>query len=187
MADTALGDYYEYLKTRSWKASLYRRLWLYPRLRALLPGRVLDVGCGIGDFLAFHGDAVGVDVNPSLVDHCVKRGLRAQLLLDSRYPFEDCSFDGVSLDNVLEHLEDPLSTVRESRRLLRQGGRFLVGVPGKRGYEADPDHKLHYELSDLDRVLTPEGFALVKAFEMPLPSFKDSFRQGCLYALFEKR
>jgi SAM-dependent methyltransferase len=187
MAETALHDYSEYLKTRSWKASLYRRFWLYPRLRAQLPGRVLDVGCGIGDFLSFHGNAVGVDVNPALVEHCVKRGLQASVVRDGQYPFDAGSFDGISLDNVLEHLHDPTPTVREVRRLLRSGGRFLIGVPGKRGYSADPDHKRYYELKDLERVLAAEGFVLLKHFYTPLPGLQDKVRQGCLYALFEKR
>ncbi len=59
--------YLAYLKNCSKLGLLYRRHWLYPRLCCYLRGRVLDVGCGIGDFVAFRPETVGVDINPVTV------------------------------------------------------------------------------------------------------------------------
>jgi ubiquinone/menaquinone biosynthesis C-methylase UbiE len=56
--------YFEYLMRRSFLGDLYRRYVLYPRLNLHLNGKVLDVGCGIGDMLSYRKNTVGLDVNP---------------------------------------------------------------------------------------------------------------------------
>jgi SAM-dependent methyltransferase len=73
-------------------------------------------------------------------------------------PFADASFDSVLLDNVLEHIEAPTLLLGEVRRVLVPGGRFLVGVPGQRGWESDPDHKVMYdEASSVRRWQVPDS------------------------------
>ena len=44
-------------------------------------------------------------------------------------PFEDASFDGVILKDVLEHLDDAVAAVREVRRVLRPGGQVFASSP----------------------------------------------------------
>src|SRR5437899_2599813 len=101
---TSDDHYFEYLQTRSALALSYRRWWLYPRLARRLEGLTLDIGCGIGDMLAFRPNTVGVDVNIRLVEHCRSLGFDACLMQPDVLPFEDGHFDSVLLDNVLEHI-----------------------------------------------------------------------------------
>ena len=105
MADQ--DQYFDYLMQRSRLGSLYRRHVLYPRLVRRLRGRMLDVGCGIGDMLAFRPDSVGVDINQRTVEYCRQRGLTAHRMDVDRLPFDDGTFDSVLLDNVLEHIAEP--------------------------------------------------------------------------------
>jgi SAM-dependent methyltransferase len=160
-------EYFEYLKTRSRLALAYRRLWLYPRLARALKGRVLDVGCGIGDMLKFLRGSVGVDINPKLVDYCRSQGLEAHVMAADRLPFESESFDGVTLDNVLEHIAEPEPLLKEIDRVLRPGGRFVVGVPGTLGYSLDPDHKRFYSEAGLHERVRRAGFVHVKTLHSP--------------------
>src|SRR5580704_11865707 len=69
------------------------------------------------------------------------RSLQDQALLANRVccnleslPFRSNSFDLVSLNNVAEHLPDPVTTVTEIARVLRDGGRVIVHTPNARSY-----------------------------------------------------
>lgn len=180
-------EYYQYLCTRSSRAAKYRSKYLYPKILSHLPGKVLDVGCGIGDFLAMRDGILGADINEHCVRHCTDLGLSARVI-ESDIPFESSFFDAAILDNVLEHIEDPRPILLEVSRVLKHRGLLMIGVPGKRGYASDPDHKVYYELSDLQKLMDPFGFSLAGSFFSPLPSkrFYHLISSGCLYALFKK-
>jgi SAM-dependent methyltransferase len=183
-------QYFDYLRRRSPLGALYRRFWLYPRLARCLPGRCLDIGCGIGDMLAFRGgDTIGVDVNPKTVAYCRSRGATALVMQVDQLPFDVASFDSALMDNVLEHIEHPRPLLGEAHRVLRPGGRLVVGVPGRRGFACDADHKVFYGEAELRDNLAQAGFTMREAFHMPLgrSSWLDArLRQYCLYTLFTR-
>jgi SAM-dependent methyltransferase len=188
-ATVEYGAYFDILRRRSRIALLYRRFWLYPVLCRDFRGRVLDVGCGIGDLLRYRPGTTGVDVNPYLVDWCRSHGLDAQLMEPDRLPFGTGEFQGAMLDNVLEHLVDPLPLLREIRRVLAAPAVLVVGVPGKRGYEGEPDHKRYYDARGLGEVVASAGFRQKRLLRMPfaLPGMEHWMKQYCLYGVFETR
>jgi SAM-dependent methyltransferase len=92
--------------------------------------RLLDVGCG-GAWLGDHfKDYTGIDVSPEAVEVARSRG-RQVTLVDGEepLPFDEASFDGVVLKDVLEHVANPVTLVREVRRVLRPGGRVFASSP----------------------------------------------------------
>jgi 2-polyprenyl-3-methyl-5-hydroxy-6-metoxy-1,4-benzoquinol methylase len=127
-----------------------------------LPGvarpRYLDVGCSTGFVVEAARDrgwtAVGLDLNPSAVEYGRGRGLDLRAVALEDAGFEPGSFDAVSLFDVLEHLLDPLRTLRASARLLRPGGIVFLYVPnydsasrmlmGKHAHFIWPTHHLNY-------------------------------------------
>lgn len=180
-------EYATYLQSRSWWGLIYRNLYLYPKLSRFFSGRVLDVGCGVGDLLAFHKHAIGVDINPFNVDFCALRGLNAQLMDIDKLPLPNCSCDTAILDNVLEHIDDPLPILAEVKRVLRADGCLVVGVPGLKGYASDSDHKVFYDEELLESVAKKSGFKIIKFVYAPL--FKSSFlskkvSQYCIYSIW---
>lgn len=180
--------YFAYLRQRGRLGWLYRRYWLYPRLCRQMSGRVLDVGCGIGDLLRYRANTVGVDINPLTVEWCRHEGLDARLMEEDRLPFADGEFDGVMLDNVLEHISHPGPLLGEIHRVTRRGGTLLIGVPGHKGYALDPDHKVFYDEAGLRQAATAAGFHPVKMMHMPVKSVWLDARipQYCLYGVFER-
>ena len=109
--------------------------FLLPRLRT--DAVVLDIGCGPGTITAglAHraGQVVGLDKSADMVQaasqHAADCGLtNASFEVGSVYelPWNDASFDVVYAHQVLQHLSDPVRTLREARRVLRPGG--LVAV-----------------------------------------------------------
>ena len=178
--------YFDYLKRRSKAALIYRRWFLYPRLCRYLRGDAIDIGCGVGDMLAFRPRTVGADVNPRTVEFCRSRGLQAVLMAPDSIPFDRHSFDSAILDNVLEHIADPRPLLEETRRILKPDGVVLVGVPGVRGYSWDSDHKVYYDEPALVRTMQTHGFAHQTSFHVPWRSeaLSARVRQYCVYALF---
>lgn len=162
--------YFAYLRRRKRAGLWYRNGWLYPRLCRHLRGRVLDVGCGIGDMVRFRSNTVGVDINAQAVAFCRGCGLDVHLMRPDRLPFAELTFDGAVLDNVLEHLTKPAALLAEIHRVLLPGGTLVVGVPGERGYASDPDHKRHYPEHRLIDCLKPAGFELTHLFHQPFRS-----------------
>lgn len=113
------------------------RSWdkLYP-LAELLPGcgRLLDFGCGAGDFLVHarhHGwHVTGLDFSERMVEQIRTRlGLPALAgsLPHAALPPE--SFEAVTMWQALEHVHQPLDVVRAARQLLTPGGRLVIAVP----------------------------------------------------------
>lgn len=186
--DNTDEGYFNYLRSRSVLGLLYRRYWLYPRLVRVLRGRVLDVGCGIGDFLKFRPETVGADINRYVIESCCRRGLDARLMTADVLPFPDDSFDCVVMDNVLEHIYEPRPLLGEITRVLRPNGCLLIGVPGLRGYACDSDHKVFYAEDSLDELMRHSGYSKDKTFYTPVKSewLDRVLPQYCLYGVYTR-
>jgi SAM-dependent methyltransferase len=125
------GKYDSWLKEEGNRDELWRR-----RLRILKrhrnSGSLLDVGTGTGQFLAIARECftvVGTEVSESAVRVARERyglnvvqGRIEGIQLDS-------GFDVITLYHVLEHVPDPLSTLRRCRELLNPHGILVVAVP----------------------------------------------------------
>jgi 2-polyprenyl-3-methyl-5-hydroxy-6-metoxy-1,4-benzoquinol methylase len=99
--------------------------------------RVLDAGCDtgyLGEALgAFGNETSGVEINPVTAEearHKLARVAVADLeSTDLVEVFGRASFDVVVFGDVLEHLRDPLSVLRQARPLLAPGGSVLISTP----------------------------------------------------------
>jgi SAM-dependent methyltransferase len=182
------AEYFQYLLKKSMLGKIYRHHFLYPRLVKMLHGKCLDIGCGVGDMLSFRNDTVGVDVNPNTIAYCKQAGLNAHLMQPNKIPMSDGDFDSVLLDNVIEHITDPLKLLKEIRRILSKDGTLLIGVPGIRGWASDADHKVYYDEAILKKCVEAVGFKGVKTIHMPLWQsewLSRRVRQYCIYVQFK--
>ena len=189
MKQIVYDEYHEFLKKRTIKSKIYRKFFLFPTLCKYMKGNALDVGSGIGDFVAFRSNTIGVDINPDNVGFCTnERKLDVRLMQIDILPFEDDSFDSVNMDNVLEHIQDPHNIITEIHRVLKSEGVLIIGVPGILGFETGPDHEVFYSKEALVRTFTDYGFSAVKIFCMPFESewLDKKMRQYCYYGVFKK-
>lgn len=103
---------------------------------------VLDVGCGLGGKLLFYAEqgakkVVGIDLRPfsaMSASHLISEQANDSIIHiavadGAMLPFVDNVFDVVISINVLEHVTNPLSVLRECRRVLRPGGRLYLHFP----------------------------------------------------------
>ena len=99
--------------------------------------RILDVGCGDGNFTALVGKACGakevygVDISEKGVEMAKKKGIKAfKVDVDEeRLPFDDTYFDVVTALEVIEHLFDPDHFLEEVYRVLKPNGVFVLSTP----------------------------------------------------------
>jgi len=91
------------------------------------PERVLEAGCGTGEFAALIAapQLVCVDSSPAAVAAARSHGLEAQLAEIESLPFPDCDFDVVICNWTLFHLPDRDRGIKELARVLFPGGRFV--------------------------------------------------------------
>jgi len=125
------GKYDSWLEEEQSRNLLWRRrLKILKRFRG--SGSLLDVGTGTGQFLALAKNCFtvkGTEVSESAVRIASERyGLDVTQGPIEELQFES-RFDVVTLFHVLEHVPDPLATVRRCRQLLNPGGLLVIAVP----------------------------------------------------------
>jgi len=100
-------------------------------------GKLLDLGCGNGRFLALMRDA-GWEVRGIEPDPAAAKVAQEQFgipvivgtLEDAELPGE--SFDAITLSHVIEHVHDPIALLSECRRVLKPEGRAVIVTPNIR-------------------------------------------------------
>lgn len=116
-------------------------------LRPSGPGAVLDVGCGSAKFPG----ATGLDISSDTAADVVHD-------LDTfPYPFADDSFDQILMQDVIEHVAEPLRVVGELARISRPGGRIHLRTPHFSSVLAygDPTHRHYFSTIAIHQLATP--------------------------------
>jgi SAM-dependent methyltransferase len=182
--------YYELGKSYWWLAGKYRIIADVVRRRfraAPASPRVLDLGCGPGnllDYLGPHGRIFGSDYSADALRFCAGRGYQRLFRADfQRLPLRSDSFDLITSIDVLEHLADDRSAVRELFRVLRPSGLLVVSVPAFRFLWGEHDtiygHHRRYTTGELGERLRDAGFQVSKLsyfeplFVLPLFVFRN--------------
>jgi SAM-dependent methyltransferase len=95
--------------------------------------RVLDIGCGGGEFLSFlpTKHKYGIDISPTSVKRAREKNIDAQVIdvETQKMPFERNYFDLLVCTELLEHLFDPSLLLSEIKRVLKKGGYAYATVP----------------------------------------------------------
>jgi SAM-dependent methyltransferase len=161
------------------KASYYRSHRLRPALAAWYyrqigpAGRILDLGCGNGDFGRYRPsrdiEVYGVDVDRGAVASATRFEVAVQGDLDgSTLPYEDQFFDGVLARDILEHLREPWVTLREAHRVLRPGG-VIVGsvvMAKPQAVWADYTHIRGFTRSSVELMFRDASFEVEAVWQM---------------------
>lgn len=156
-------------------------------VRKLVPeGRLLDVGCGRGDLLArFEGshELHGMELSDAGLELARGRLATAELRsgdVQSSIPFEG-PFDVITAINVIEHLADPASALRNFGRLQEKGALLVIHLPtiGSEGqrrryegsYAKDPTHVYRPSGEELVQLVEGAGYRCLRQAYAPFFPF----------------
>lgn len=153
--------------------------WLRTLMQYKLPPvRTIDVGCGSGIFVklmeAAGYNASGLEISPWVVELGKKTfDINLGVGAVEQQKFEPESFDVISLMDVVEHLQDPLNTLKVCKDLLKKDGILIIQMPNfsfGKSYETLKKEKtafLHHMLKDKHLFLFSEA-AIVKLLKEKL-------------------
>lgn len=123
---------------------------------------VIDVGCGIGiylDYLGKHLDTVGIDLNRSDLKMAVENSKYAIQASAEDLPLKENLFNLVLFSETLEHLPNPIRSVEEIHRILKDNGILLISTPSKRGiYENKEFVHIYIFLKGISRFFRGKSF-----------------------------
>jgi ubiquinone/menaquinone biosynthesis C-methylase UbiE len=154
------------------------------RLKKMKPvGKLLDVGCGRGNFLKIaqdHGFNVqGIDISKSAIEYARKHfGVNADDSTLDDLVSTDARFDVITLWHVLEHLVEPFNYLLQVRSLLKDEGICIVEVPNLnslkfqtarhkwKGGNHPLYHRTFFTVSTLRRALLKTGFQSVRRLRL---------------------
>lgn len=138
-------------------------------------GKVLEIGCSTGILLNIFKEkgwqAWGIE--PSLTAReASKKGIKILNTSREQAKLPVGYFDLIILNHTLEHMDDPVATIKWGYRHLTSGGKMFVSVPnagslsanlmGKRWpYVLPNEHKYHFYPEILRKMLNEAGFAIV--------------------------
>jgi 2-polyprenyl-3-methyl-5-hydroxy-6-metoxy-1,4-benzoquinol methylase len=155
--------------------------------------RVLDIGCGNGSFLwqmrSLGWEVCGVEPDPQSAERARAAGLEVHIGLLQQQSLPEAGFDAVTMFHVVEHLHDPMDTLRRCWKLLKPGGCITVVTPnmgacGHRYFGPDwmpldpPRHLVLFTEKSLGGALETCGFMVSRPPRTPLKArelFKQSF------------
>lgn len=146
---TLCDDYVSLMRQGDRDARHFRRVL---RLLERQAGRrLLDVGCGNGLFMEFarqHGwQTSGVEVNPKLAERARQLGHTVQTQAVEQLSAEQGPYDAVTLLQVVEHLDAPLTGLRKLHSLMPAGGILLLDTPNAASHLVrllGPEHHRHF-------------------------------------------
>ena len=158
-------------------------------------GRILDIGCGNGGFLASLDSSswkrTGTELSDRAASGARARGLEVLAGDITQLPLTAGSFDAVTMFHVLEHVPDAAGVLARIRDLLRDDGLLVVGVPNMASLQARiargswyhldvPRHCHHFTAQSLESTLAATGFRVVGVSHFS-PEYNVS---GCLQSLY---
>ncbi len=103
-------------------------------IHKLTPGRILDVGCGLGFFLSAinsQWEKYGVEISEFASDYARQHFPDINVFTGelSQAQYDDDFFDVVYLYHVIEHVENPEALLKEIHRILKTDGILIIGTP----------------------------------------------------------
>jgi len=146
-------------------------------------GRLLDIGCGVGNFLAAARDAgfavTGIEPNQNAVrfakEHYGLRDVFAAVpaVLQKTRPLE--KFDTVTFFEVLEHQDNPQAFLDTAKSFLKDDGLIALSVPNRNRWQIGsdpldypPNHLTRWSPAALRNFIESNGFQVLSIREQPL-------------------
>lgn len=194
-----LGKYYEsknYISHTDGKKSIFERFYQMAKqinlnnklelIDQIAKGKkVLDYGCGVGDFLEHlqkNGyDVLGMEPNDS-AKKIAQSKIGTEKVTSTELEQNDQKFDIITLWHVLEHIPNLNEIIIQLKNHLTEDGRLIIAVPNHKSYDAAyygkywaaydvPRHLWHFSATSMNKLFNNFGMKIESTHPMKLDSF----------------
>lgn len=153
-------------------------------------GKLLEIGCGVGDFLHYAENngwqCCGVEPSDEAVGILRSKSSAVIVKPEQIGDFPDASFDLICMWHVLEHVDSLTWQIDELKRLVKPNGRIVIAVPNYQSYDAQyykdkwaaydvPRHLNHFSSDVLCNILNSKGLVFVGMDKLLWDSFYISY------------
>lgn len=161
-----------------------KRFKLVKNIMESIEGDILDLGCHGGTLTNFisklnkNNRLFGIDISKNAIDYASGRYPHIEFKtrdLNDGIPYPDKKFNAVTCFDVLEHVFDPLKLVNETKRVLKDGGYFIVDIPNETllfkfiwffwtkmtGKVWKDVHINHFSTEDMEKLFENNGFVKI--------------------------
>lgn len=198
-SDKELGKYYisdHYISHNNTRNNLFEKTYQIVRMISIQikynlvskffnKGRVLDIGCGTGDFLQKCNEKKWVTkgIEPSEIARTQAiKNYNLDVDEDTNLKKLKGEYDIITMWHVLEHVTELNNTVSELKRLLSIDGKAVIAVPNLESFDSSyykkywaaydlPIHLYHFSKESIIKLFENHGFSLIKTKGMKFDSF----------------
>lgn len=157
----------------SMSQAVWYNQWTLKKIKPYIKGKILEVGCGIGNFtkdLTKYGEVYAIDIDKDYIEYTSRliNGAGKVGFGDiekGKYFFENEKFNTIVCINVLEHIEKDIKALENLYKLLDKEGTLILLVPaydflyGK--IDKSIGHFRRYNKNSLKNQLVEVGFKII--------------------------
>lgn len=153
--------------------------WMYQTINPHCKGRILEIGCGIGNisqfFVSNKQEIVLSDLRDNYLE-IVKNKFNNEVLkidlvdtdFDTKYASLIGTFETVFALNVVEHIKNDSLAIKNCKKLLKKNGRLIILVPAYQflfnNFDIELEHFRRYTHKSLKKLIFNEGLEINKVF-----------------------
>lgn len=166
-----MGDFEKHYWWHKGKKELVKQLYL-KYFNGQKDLEILEIGCGTGEILSLlkqWGNTTGLDVSQEALDYCKTHGFQNLILEDINsldLNQHESKYDLILALDVLEHIQEDVTAMKQVYKMLKPGGMFFVTVPAYKFLWSNHDEALHhkrrYHSVEIKLKLKDVGFKILK-------------------------
>jgi SAM-dependent methyltransferase len=160
------------------KANKFNR-WMYETIKPFCKGKILEIGCGIGNisefFIQDSQDIILSDLRENYLEIVSKKFTNPTIKInlidpefDTKYDEIIGTFDTVFALNVIEHIEDDKQAIANCKKLLKKGGSLIILVPAYQflfnNFDKELEHFRRYTRKKIETVIAENNLEIVNSF-----------------------
>ena len=176
------------------KANKFNK-WMYETIKPYSKGRILEIGCGIGNISEFfindNFDIVLSDLRDNYIE-IVKNKFTNEIIkidlvdvdFDTKHKDLIGTFDTVFALNVVEHIKDDHKAIENCKKLLKNQGYLIILVPAYQAlfnnFDVELEHYRRYTQKSLKQLIKANQLNIIKTFSFNVIGILGWFVSGSI-------